>query len=154
MPGLDPSLVAKTLKGRHSRNGHGRCLLERHVRRFERDALANADVLGERPALRAEDLVAGVELRHVFADRLDRAREVDTKGLVLRLAEPGPHAYEVRRSGQEVPIEGIHGSRVHPHQHALVHDRRPLDFAELEDLGWAVCLINHCSHRALLVRTL
>jgi len=82
LPRPDPALVAKRLHGRAPGDRHRRRLLERYIGRLfqQHRVLTDADVLGEcSPVFEAaEHLVAGPELGHVLAHRLDRPCHVST----------------------------------------------------------------------------
>src|SRR5215211_6632635 len=75
---LELPVVPQALQGREGRHGHGGRLLEGQVCRLRCDSLRRAHVLGERPALPAEDVVTGSKVRDVLADGLHRSGEVDT----------------------------------------------------------------------------
>ena len=140
VPRLDLPLVAKALQRGERRHGHGRRLLERHVRRLrhDRSLLANAHVLGEGAVSPAEHLVTRSKLRDVLADRLHRPGEVDAESLVsFGLRSPIVRARDPRPAGHAVPVRWVHRSRANPHQHLVVGGRRLLDLPKLENVGRA-----------------
>ena len=90
MPGLDVSLVTKTLQGGESRNGNGACLFERNVLRLcDQGSFENTDVLGDRSIRRAENVVAWFELGDVLSHGLNRPRAIDPEAGVLWLTHSG-----------------------------------------------------------------
>src|SRR6266567_155387 len=77
LPWLNLSLVAKTLQGGESRQGHRSNLLKRRVIRFQDQCRwGSICILGKGPAAQAEDRVARLELRYVTAGRFDLARHI------------------------------------------------------------------------------
>ena len=74
-------------EGGLSRDGHRGGLLEREAVRHRHHA-ATADVFGECAGARAEHAVAGLEVRHVLADRLDDAGDVEAQDVVFGRRKP------------------------------------------------------------------
>src|SRR3989442_9449722 len=147
----DLPLVAKPLEGGSSRDWHRGGLLEGEVGRLQYEALlSTAPVLGEGPPAHAEHLIAGSELRHVLADRLDLPGHVHARGAQLGPAQPFAHADEERRASRVVPVEGIDGSSADPDEHAVIADHRLVDVPELEVIRRAVLVLDDRLHRALL----
>ncbi len=104
-------------------------------------------VLGEGTAALAEDLVAGLELRHVLADGLDSAGQVDAPDRVLRPSTTFAHPDQVGQAPHHAPVEGVDRSRLHANEHVVVVDHRLVDLAELELVGGAVLLLDDRLHR-------
>src|SRR4051812_37681049 len=74
---LDPSRVGKGLGADHRRGGYGCRLLEGEACRLGGElAPSGRRVLGEGAVGGAEFFVARLKPRHVFTDRLDRARDI------------------------------------------------------------------------------
>jgi hypothetical protein len=109
-------------------------------------------VLGEGAAALTEDLVAGLELRHVLADSLDVPGHVDAADRVFWPAPPFAHADQVGEASHHSPVEGVNRRRPDPHEHVVVLDHRLVDLAELELVGGAVLLLDDCPHRRRLGR--
>ena len=96
--------------------------------------LSRALVLGERaPPAPAEDLVAGLRLRHVRADGLDGARHVDAAHAPLRPPETLADADEVRLAAQRVPVVRVDRCRADRDEDAVVVELRPVDLLEPQD---------------------
>ena len=101
-------------------------MLKCDVRRFERDGStrARANVIGEGPALAAEDFVARFELSgrcRIFADRFDRSRKINAYSCVLWFAQPDAHcAHDLGRAFDEVPVIGIDRRRANSDQDLIV----------------------------------
>jgi hypothetical protein len=141
LPGPHARLGAQALQGREPRDGEGRGLLERQAARLRPQAvLGGRHGLGEGPVPRPEDLVAGLEARHVAAGGLDLPGQVGAPD-----AAPGiPHQRgdEVRQPPHEVPVGGVDRGRADPHEHTVVAGGRLLDLPELENLGRAVSVLD------------
>ena len=80
LPGLNLSLVAKTLQRSQSRHRHCRCLFECKISWFQREfGFASTYILRESGAVSgAEHFVAWFELGYVLANRFDFAGKIDT----------------------------------------------------------------------------
>ena len=64
-----------------------------------------------------------------------RPADVAAPDGVLGSAEPeAREAQQVRQAGHQVPDALIDAGRVHPHEHLVVGDRRPVDLPELQDV--------------------
>ena len=125
-PGCDPAGVAKRLEGGAGGGGYGCRLLEGEVRRLERERVFSGGcVLGKGAVAGAEDLVAGLEPRHVLADRLDGAGDIHAPNTSLGCAEPEAHdAHQVRLPGHHVPVADVDAGRPDADEHVVVADRR------------------------------
>ena len=141
LAGLEPALVAKALERGVAGHRHGGSLLERQVGRLGRDVVRlGADVLREGAAALAEDLVAGLELGHVRADRLDRPGQVDA-GRAGRFGRrrPSRHPDQVwagrasRASRTALTRRGADAD-----EDAVVVDDRAVDLLGAEDVGGPV----------------
>ena len=88
------------------------------------------------PSADAEHLVARLRSR---SRRRRPPRRVPARlrpGIgVLRPAQPeAGEADRVGQAGHDVPGAPVHAGRVHPHQHLVVADRRPVDLREPQDV--------------------
>ena len=53
----------------------------------------------------------------------------------LGLAQPLPHADDVRQASQHVPVIGIDGRRMNPYEHAVIVDHRLIYVLRMEVIG-------------------
>ena len=154
LPRPDVSLVADALERGQSGDAHCGRVLEGHVRGLVDDhpLLAHAHELGESTVPAAEDLVARSEPRHRLADLRHRARVIDAELGVLRPSQPVLQAHQIRPPEHGVPVEGVHGGRVHAHEHLVVLCDRPLDLLERERVGRSVLAAHDRPHPGVLRR--
>jgi hypothetical protein len=115
---LDCALVAQPLQCSDRGNRHGCGLLERDVRRLQRDcaALANHDVLRNGAACAPEHFVARLVLRDVLADGFDRAGEIDADAYIVRRADARRQSHDVRRAAHGVPVDRVEPCGMHFHE--------------------------------------
>ena len=101
----------------------------------------------QRAAASAKHLVAPLEPSHPGAGRRDRTRNVLSRGLVFRPAQPVSHeAYQVRPAGHEVPDAGVEARRVHAQQHLARTRARPVDLGNPQYIGRAVFALDDRFH--------
>src|SRR5713101_3356180 len=98
LPRLNPSFIAKALKGGDCRDRHSRRLVECEIGGFQRQFLfVSTHILGKGAvAARAEYLVARLELGYVPADRFNLAGQISAQTCELWLAQAGHSANDVR----------------------------------------------------------
>src|ERR1700737_5629983 len=107
----DLPLIAKKLEGRGCGYPDSCGFLKREVGRLRQEVIRRRTrKLGKGARAPAEDLVAGAELRHVLADRLDRPRDVRSRNPILWLAQPDPPPRDVRHAPHEDPSPTMDGT--------------------------------------------
>ena len=134
MPRLNPAPVAQRLEGSAGGGRYGCRLLESEICRFASEhVLSGKCVLGKGAVAGTEDFVAGLELRHVLADRLDHPCDINTPNTRFGRAEPeADDAHQVGLPRHHVPVADMEASRVDPHEHVVEPDRRLVDLLEFE----------------------
>ncbi len=129
LPRLDPAAVAERLQGGDSGHRDRSGFLEGECRRLRREALCGCRcVLGEGAAGCAEDLVAGLELGHVLAHRLDRSRDVAASDAGVRPPQPPINGRKTNRlAPHDPPVARVDGRRANADEHAVGLEGGPLD---------------------------
>ncbi len=72
------------------------------------------------PVFAAKNFVAHFDLRHIFADRLDRAGEIDAQPQRLRFPQSLTETHDEGLAADEVPVVWINRSDAHFHQRLVV----------------------------------
>ena len=121
MSGLDRPLGAKTLQGHDSRLRYGRRRLERQPARLRGECiLRSAHVLreGSETVLGqvSKDLVSRSECLRVPSDRLYHTGHVQPEASILRHAQPGAEASELRPSQEIVDFGHVDRRRTNANQ--------------------------------------
>ena len=145
LSGLDPSLVSDGLHPERPGRWDGSSLFERQAGGLPFEPrLRYGRVLGECAAVAPEvgnqalpeDLITRLEPCHVPADRLDDPGQVRAGNPVLRRPQTGPHdPQDVGHAAHHVPHICVHRSRTNPNEHLIVSDRRPVNVAQLQNVG-------------------
>ena len=145
---FDLTFVAQALQRRECRNRHGRSLLEGHICRLGRDraALADYDILRDGAVRTAEYFVARLETRDALTDGFDRAGEVDPDAHILRRAEAGREAHEIRRAAHRVPVDRIQSRRVHFHEQLVVRGGRLGELIDGQHVWCAIAASDESLH--------
>ena len=135
-PWLNPASVAQSLEGSAGGGGYSCRLLEGEICRLEREhVLSGQCVLGKGAVAGTEDFVAGLELRHVLADRLDHPRDINTPNTHFGRAEAeADDAHQVGLPRHHVPVTDVEASRADPYEYVVEPDDRFVDLLELEDI--------------------
>jgi hypothetical protein len=94
----------------------------------------------------AEHTVAGLELCHATANRLDLACHVHAESHVLGLAQSGNQANEVRPAAQEVPVIGVDRSGADLDQNLVVPGNGRFDFPDLDDVRRTILGVDSSFH--------
>jgi len=90
--------------------------------------LGDAQVLGKGAACPAKYLIARLKLGDAPTHRCHRAREVGPKDRGLH--QPG----DIAHARQREQVNRVCRRRVHPYQHAIVGDDRPVDFGHVQHI--------------------
>jgi len=97
--------------------------------------LAGKCVLRKGAVAGAKHFVAGVELRHVLADRLDHPCDIDTPNTRFGRAEAeADDAHQVGLARHHVPVTDVQARRADPYEHVVEPDDRFVDLLELQDI--------------------
>ncbi len=152
LPRLNPARVAQSLEGSAGGGGYSCRALEGEICRLEREhVLSGKCVLGKGAGAGTEDLVAGLELRHVLADRLDHPCDINTPNTRFGRAEPeADDAHQVGLPGHNVPVTDVEACSVDPYEYVVEPDLRLVDLLELEYVRRAVAVLNDRLHRCRL----
>jgi hypothetical protein len=98
-------------------------------------------------AYSAYHLIAGLESGHGLADGLDDAGHVRAwNGVLGRPETVAREAYRVRQARHDVPGAAVHAGRMHADQHLVLCDFGLVYVPELEDVGWAVVVLDNRLH--------
>src|SRR5438067_10704311 len=130
LTGCEVSAIAQSLQGGDAGHGNRSRLFEGQRRRLRDEVpLASEEVFRQRAVSQAEDLVAGLEGRHVAADGLDTARAVGSENPCFRSPQPLGETNEIRNAAQNVPVVWIDRGGPDANEHAIRSDGRSLDVA-------------------------
>jgi hypothetical protein len=153
LAGLDRTAMVHGLERGACGHRYGGRLFEGEVGRFRSElVLVGTRELGEGADTGAEDLVAGLEPRHLPADGRDGAGDVHASDGNLGGAKSAHEPHDVRDAFHEVPDAGVDPGGTDSYEDLAVLDLRHRDVPELEDLGRAVGVLHDRLHGGARVR--
>src|SRR5215211_3945764 len=128
-------MVAQTLQGCRGGQGYGRRVVEGEGGRFRRQEIFRDTYILSKCAKSVhkwapEHVITRPEHRDVLADRFDPPSHIATQNPVLRFSQSELQASNVRRPSQEVPVGGVHASRMNAQKHLVVSRLGLVDLRE------------------------
>jgi hypothetical protein len=148
LPRLHLRVVANGLERRAPRDADRRGLLERQVARLRDHAvLASSHVLREGRDRAAEDVVAGLEAGDARTHGDHRPGQVHASHRLALGAHDLRSDLEDRAPVRRVPVERVHRSGAHAHEHATWDQLRHRDLPQVQAVGRAAALLHERLHR-------
>ena len=152
LSGLEASDVGERLERGAAGDRGDAGLLERDVRRLvDQLVLVGGGVLRIGAVGDPEHLIAGAEACDLVADGDDPSGDIGPGNRVLGLGDPvAGETDQVRGAGDEMGDTPVDAGGVDLDQHLRRRDLWPVDGAQLQHLGRAVSVLDHCTHRLTL----